>query len=84
MQVKRFVVFATRAEDNSTIVRTDLHISEAAALMEKAMETGLASRVEVQPQDRDGDCYAEEGPVLPLEEALSWRQPADGLTELFR
>lgn len=82
MNVKRYMVAAVRRDD-STITRTDLHISEATELARVAIEAPEAKRVVIEPQ-RPDRTYDDAGPVLPLEEALKWRQPDDTLTRLFR
>lgn len=81
MTRQRYAVVADRA-DGSTIGAEDLHADEVVTLVRDAL--GVAAKLTILTE-RAGVKYAlVQSPVLPLDDAIAWRQPDDQLTRIFR
>lgn len=81
MTARAFVVYATRA-DGST-AHAVVHPSVLLATVAAVHATGLAARVSFEPV-ADGVAYVDRSPMLPIDDALAWRQPTDALTRVLR
>ena len=85
MSAARFVIIATRP-NGSTVVRADLSATMVAAVVPDLLGAPAEElqRVSIIRQ-RPAVSYVETSPrLLPLDEALVWRQPDDALTRALR
>jgi len=76
-----FSVTVTR-EDGSTCTRDDVGRETARQLVSSLLTRTTPRAITIRPM-REGAITADAGPILPLEEAIRWRQPDDEITRIL-